>query len=644
MGSVDIGVVVAEYRRNKTLQTSEYREACAVSAEATARGRQTGTHGFGASDRQQRTASATLHKWGLALQLANSQGDNASIALHLAHLCAASDTRIDDMLSVVRRRQRAVAARHRAELAEQQKQLDKYQSEIGDGAVKALQTAVPALRNLPMSATPGNSGVHIRVAMPSGVEAGRVAAWVTEHSHSSGLATNLDQLWAAAHVPVAPIDDNPCDKAPLASDCWRIGMCVCSDPLGMAVARRVKRFTNHMKEVCAMHSQERQDLKDGKLAVRLTGLAGEGEGCDDVAGDGQAHIDVWLHIGLQYFSPYEPTFWRVQPVANPGETLDDPRRVYVSGTAEWLDLHRALWHFRESPTIASQWFHLEESSRPIPAFTPDPVPLIKFARYNEPVRFWPRKVAAKSGARGRGVGRGKGGGGRGAAGKPEGANAESSEEEVHEALMDVAPEAPLEFDGLLDPLLAAYDAGVGTDGSASGGVAVGTEAPTAGAPPPEVVADMAGAMMGSDEPPLPPPPVGPRRRRVEGGEVKVPFCNGFLVFFHSNNNFEAQCMDHPHERCTFTKKSGAAAAGSDAAPRRPLGLLAAWLALGCHFPSKGDHRQRELLLRLAGPEEREYRYRAGRLALMAVPGADELFEKESPSTETGLESEPLRVG
>ena len=100
-------------------------------------------------------------------------------------------------------------------------------------------------------------------------------------------------------------------------------MCVCSDAAGVAVARRCKRFTNHMKQVCGVNSQERTDLRDGKLVVRLVGPAGKAGEAADVEEE-RPPIDMWFHIGLQYLSPYELTLWRVQPVADPGEVPEGP--------------------------------------------------------------------------------------------------------------------------------------------------------------------------------------------------------------------------------------------------------------------------------------------------------------------------------
>ena len=159
-----------------------------------------------------------------------------------------------------------------------------------------------------------------------------------------------------------------------------------------------------------------------------------------------------------------------------------------------------------------------------------------------------------------------------------------------EAPADKDDEEALAFGGLLDQLLAAYDLDIDIGGAAS-----------ADLPPAEAVeahADSVPADVDSHVPAAPasslgaPPIAGKRKpRHVVGGEIKVPFCGGFVVYYHSNQNFEAQCMDHPEERCTLTKKSGAAADSSTATLRRPLGFLAAWLVMGCICLDTSEHKQ-----------------------------------------------------
>ena len=148
-------------------------------------------------------------------------------------------------------------------------------------------------------------------------------------------------------------------------------------------------------------------------------------------------------------------------------------------------------------------------------------------------------------------------------------------------------------------------------------------------------------------PPLPAPPSPPRedpnlprarregvagRKRARVGEqTTVELDGGTITYFHSNGNFEAKCVRHLPDRCTFTKKSGVGAASSSSArpanENRPLGLLAAWLDVGHMWFDKEEHKGRDFVRDLARPSQREYRLERRR-ALALVPGAEALFERE----------------
>lgn len=73
-----------------------------------------------------------------------------------------------------------------------------------------------------------------------------------------------------------------------------------------------------------------------------------------------------------------------------------------------------------------------------------------------------------------------------------------------------------------------------------------------------------------------------------------------------------------------------------------MGLLAAWLAVGCACASKDEHKDAQTVRRLRGACERAYRYEC-RAMLAQVAGADELFAQETPTTATGIEEEPEEV-
>ena len=66
------------------------------------------------------------------------------------------------------------------------------------------------------------------------------------------------------------------------------------------------------------------------------------------------------------------------------------------------------------------------------------------------------------------------------------------------------------------------------------------------------------------------------------------------------------------------------------------------LSLAAHYPDKEAHRQQIVIAQLRGVDERAYRYEC-RQELAKVPGAEDVFSKDTFADKVGIEAEPERV-
>lgn len=223
--------------------------------------------------------------------------------------------------------------------------------------------------------------------------------------------------------------------------------------------------------------------------------------------------------------------------------------------------------------------------------------------------------------------------------REEGAGTEHSDGE-NEPPAGEENDAQPEFLALLDPLLDTYEQPLQVP--LLGNADIREDEPSvpvpAGSP-----ADSSQAI--ADPPPPPEGPPAPKRARRQPGRADCTLVMewGSIVYYSSNGNFEAICAMHWDERCTLTKGSSASASssGRSAQAGRPLGYLAAWLAMGPAFGDKASHRDRSVLARLAGPDGHAER-KDQRAGLMANPEAADLLARERAVRASEAE-EPDRV-
>ena len=195
--------------------------------------------------------------------------------------------------------------------------LDTFQAGPGAAIVRAVKEAIPDLAALPMVALPTSTGNHVRVELPSTETLANTVSWVNANAQRSGLAVRLEEQWEQLHRPImdeeiAAPHAEPAGLA--ATECCLAGVCLCSSQ-GKKLKARSVRFMAYMKTLTTERRGFKHKLDGGYLVVKVEGAPAVSDG---IACDG-GPIVAWLHIGVQYFQPYEPWFAVVEPI-------DDPHR------------------------------------------------------------------------------------------------------------------------------------------------------------------------------------------------------------------------------------------------------------------------------------------------------------------------------
>ena len=112
-----------------------------------------------------------------------------------------------------------------------------------------------------------------------------------------------------------------------------------------------------------------------------------------MAGDLSEKDELFLHIGLQYGSPFRPTFAILDP-CDPTDPLDDPSPGYrlLRDTGTWVTATKAANMLHQSHTWHSQPYIVEDSLRPVSKMVPGVVSVQKMSLAS--VQIWPREPSA----------------------------------------------------------------------------------------------------------------------------------------------------------------------------------------------------------------------------------------------------------
>lgn len=167
------------------------------------------------------------------------------------------------------------------------------------------------------------------VEPPSSTDVSSTLAWV-HASKATNLGAMLERQWQQMHQVVAdsagpqPPAPNPAARS---SECCSAGMCLCTGA-GLKVRQIADAFLRHMKTTFPKDTDFRRKLLDANIVVRIVGepLVDDNE---QIVGMENAFGEVFFHVGLQYLSPFRPTFLKVEEVEHDREHAGTDGRRYI---------------------------------------------------------------------------------------------------------------------------------------------------------------------------------------------------------------------------------------------------------------------------------------------------------------------------
>lgn len=513
--------------------------------------------------------------------------------------------------------------------------------------VGRVKRAVPCLEHMNMAAVPSPVGLCVRVKHTSAADLKACVAWSHEHFKQSPVCGRMRQEWLDRSDLLLEEQCPPCADLPKdpAAECAALRFCICSEA-GKRVHKKAHTFLAALKEACRPLSAARQRLKDGVIVVRLIGssrVVQRGE-----LADVELH-EAWWHIGMQYITPFRPTFMELRRVADLGEMPADMSRVYVASTGKFAVLHKVIEPLGNAAACVAEFWVLEDSRRQIPQFSLRAVPLLPLAALGDDIKFWPRPSRAR--AR-RAPGNGGGEEDRmpavedGDGGDDDGDGAPEDEPDEPEEVNIEAGELERALEELM---LLPPDIVQEPPASRRRTVTGGAAAPSAPEedpplPPPLDLPEEAEALpSGADAAAVVQRVIAARALRgaQEDALAKVSYHGGTVSFYRSGN-FEAKC-GCGHGACRMTARGFLPGIDKEDAHtrsrggRRPLGFLLAWLAAGSMFGNKEEHRSDLCVLGISKESRR-----AARIALDGLDGA-ELIKQFERKLRPGEEEESVDI-
>ena len=647
-GRTDFQSLGEQYRKAQQDNTPEYQEAVRLGAAARERHRLSGVPSFGPRPREVTRHSVT--RW---LQTHAQAGR----VPHSLTSCAAlqdndpmSLTLINDLqLRITQVRKAQVAARRssRVQREEEAARLVAYCKLQQGAALEGLLESIPAMLTGASSFffVPDQRLLYFEVVPDNNAKAIDIAAWSAANSRTSNSDSALQADWCRRHSTIFANSSGTDAQERKQTPCCRYGLCLCQ-----GTGRDVMALRNHFLQIMKAQfdtrlPDQKERLQDGGVVVELQQV-----GESIFTPEWQALIDsyieedatkegptwskekrLFLHLALQYFKPYRPTFHLLKLV----ETQPGPLFT-LEQTGVFLPEFR-LWCEVDVDTSWSVTFHeVLVRSAPVVLLQPKQCLCSPIEGLHTEV-LWPLPPPAKRAFQGRRRGRRTDAAvNQSQAGvactAPPGPGLEdgcevatvmerqlAAEDEAFAESEDDESEELGEEDDLFD-LLNEHLQNVQADIVLSEEVAATQEAgieepfpseelavyppaeellesaepPSAVAAEPLETADEAvTAAVESEADPgeasmaaRPPPPVVAFARGARSKAEFVAEVPGGRLSWYFQGMYTAQCNNEAHGKCVLTRTSQP---GRRAAQGRPLGLLSSWLALGQDLPTKASH-------------------------------------------------------
>lgn len=305
------------YRQDKASGVVDMTPFEVVGAAATRAGRlytpAAGRSIFGATSRdEQRRHSREISR---ALLAVGDTKDKAEAAITLAERCSGLGTNVAQSLKAARAALRLHTKASSTRAKDDAGALQAYRDGAGAEGLATLRQAFPSL---PLEAgitpVPTDDGLCFEVQPATQAMISDSIAWAYQTKQCNASST-LRQFWEELHQVTEGESSSQPPGANGPKECRAAGQCVCQGP-GCALRRFRNAFLRALKAAFPTQSLGRKHLVDGFVFVRLTGRPSD-DNADAFVELDEPIKETWLHVGLQYLSPFRPTFMEVHVVEGP---------------------------------------------------------------------------------------------------------------------------------------------------------------------------------------------------------------------------------------------------------------------------------------------------------------------------------------
>eukprot|EP00971_Amphidinium_carterae_P096350 1906542-Amphidinium_carterae.2 len=223
------------------------------------------------------------------------------------------------------------------------KVLEEFQSSVGVEHLRALQTIVPELEEhlKHITVVPCPSGMSFELSLQP-MELATQAAAFASVSRQTNLSTCLEKEWSAAHQ-LAPAASYPQVKGERRV-CYENGFCVCSNSKSGKCHQQMRnKVYNMLKQIFPGKDEKghRARLNDADVVMhfRSTGFVSDMD-------DSVVIEELWLHIGLMLFSPYQMSAQRMEQIVPLAYDAGETKLYLQAGIETMQPSPRPCNHFK----------------------------------------------------------------------------------------------------------------------------------------------------------------------------------------------------------------------------------------------------------------------------------------------------------
>lgn len=338
-GTPSLKALAATYSEDKSSGRPDQANLAAIGASATRSARfhtpKSGQSAFGPTGRDEHKRRKDRARQALLAGTTGIDREEASIVL--AERCGNLGADITIGLAAARAalRSQSAAARDRSEST--LRELQAFRDGLGAQQVAAFRQEFPALPGgARLEPVPTPDGLCFEVRPDTQSFIAESAAWAYQ-SKQSTASQALREYWSEAHRMRSEEECGQSIDAPIKqNECFAAGRCVCRGQ-----GADLRRFRNEclraMKAAFPKDGPDRKCLLEGFVVLRLTGRPRD-DNLDALVELDDPVKETWLHVGLQYLSPYRPTFHEVLPAQAPPEERQGGPEMWVQAP-RWRFAH-----------------------------------------------------------------------------------------------------------------------------------------------------------------------------------------------------------------------------------------------------------------------------------------------------------------